>query len=314
MNQGKKISLSVLIAVIISVFLFFTIMFSLPDHLFQSYEDFFSSNLGDEDKIFILGSSHVYAINPIIVSDKLKESNYEFDVYNLGSPGDDFEERERAVDMMIKNEPKIVMFGIEPRSFESAGRTITELPNNPLPQIPSINEFFNILDLGDKKGIIKNPKFALIRTISSPMEKEIEEHPYPNSPFLKYEVDAARLSQSDELEKIKPEYVGKINSIEKNSNLHALNNIIKKLEENDIKVIIFVTPHSKFYLDKYPELQRNVFQDILDEISRDNKIYSLYEKYAEDNVWHDHTHLAANDETKFYSEDIADFIIKELER
>ena len=140
------------------------------------------------------------------------------------------------------------------------------------------NEFFNILDLGDKKGIIKNPKFALIRTISSPMEKQIEEHPYPNSPFLKYEVDAARLSQSDELEKIKPEYVGKINSIEKNSNLHALNNIIKKLEEKDIKVIIFVTPHSKFYLDKYPELQRNVFQDILDEISRDNKIYSLYEK------------------------------------
>ncbi len=313
MNHGIKISLSVLIAIVVSTSLFFIMMFSLPDYLFESYEEFFTGDLADNDKIFILGSSHVYAINPVSVSQKLEVNDYEFDVYNLGSPGDDFEERERTLDMIIKNNPKVVMFGIEPRSFESAGRTITELPGDPLPQIPSINEFFNTLDLGDKKGIIKNPKFALIRTISSPIEKEIEEHPYPNTPFLKFDLDASRVSQLDELEKIKPEYVAKINPIEKNSNLYSLKKIIKKLEKNDIKVIIFVTPHSKFYLDRYPESHANVFQDILNEISRENKIYSLYEKYAVDNVWHDHTHLAANDESDFYSEDIADFIIEELE-
>ena len=49
------------------------------------------------------------------------------------------------------------------------------------------------------------------------------------------------------------------------------------------------------------------FQEII-------KFIHCMKKYAEDNVWHDHTHLAVNDETKFYSEDIADFIIEELER
>jgi len=314
LDERAKISISILLAAIISISIFFVVMLNLPDDLFQAYEDFFSKDLGDEEKIFILGSSHVYAINPIIISEKLKQNDYKFEVYNLGSPGDDFEERERTVNMIIDKKPKIVVIGIEPRSFESAGRSITKVPNSPIPSIPSINEIFEQVDLGDKKGIFKNPKFALIRTIASPIQDDIEKHPYPNSPFLEYNVDAAKLSNPDELEKIKPEYIAKINPIEKNSSLYSLNKIIDKLEENDIKVIIFVTPHSKFYLDVYPENQSEIFSDIINFISEKNKVYSLYDRYADQNVWTDHTHLAVNEDSNFYSNDVTDFIIKELKK
>jgi len=314
LDERAKISISILLAAIISISIFFVVMLNLPDDLFQAYEDFFSKDLGDEEKIFILGSSHVYAINPIIISEKLKQNDYKFEVYNLGSPGDDFEERERTVNMIIDKKPKIVVIGIEPRSFESAGRSITKVPNSPIPSIPSINEIFEQVDLGDKKGIFKNPKFALIRTIASPIQDDIEKHPYPNSPFLEYNVDAAKLSNPDELEKIKPEYIAKINPIEKNSSLYSLNKIIDKLEENDIKVIIFVTPHSKFYLDVYPENQSEIFSDIINFISEKNKVYSLYDRYADQNVWTDHTHLVVNEDSNFYSNDVTDFIIKELKK
>ena len=308
--------MSCIFAITVSCFLFIIIMLSLPDLLFQTYENFFSQDLGNNEKIFILGSSHVYAINPMIVSKYLETNGYKFDVYNLGSPGDDFEERERTLDMIIDKKPKVVMYGIEPRAFESAGRTITQTPNNSLPGIGSINELFDVINLGDKKGIIKNPKFALIRTISSPIEKEIQNNPYPNSPFLKFDPDAKKILQPNELKDIKREYVAKINLVEKNSGLHSLNNIIEKLEKNNIKTIIFVTPHSKFYLNSYPENQAKTFQEILSKISEKNgiEIYSLYEKYAEVNVWHDHTHLAVNNNTNFYPEDVASFIIKELEK
>ena len=289
-------------------------MFSLPDDLFQTYEDFFAKDLGDEDKIFILGSSHVYAINPIIISEKLKQNDYRFEVYNLGSPGDDFEERERTVNMIIDKKPKMVVIGIEPRSFESAGRSITETPDSPIPSIPSINEIFEHVDLGDKKGIFKNPKFALIRTISSPIQNDDVKNPYANTPFFDLDVNAEKIIQLKELDKVRPEYVAKINQKTNNANLHSLNNLIEDLEKNNIKVVLFVTPHSKFYVDVYPANQSEVFFDIINFISEKNEVYSLYDKYADQNVWTDHTHLAVNEDSNFYSDDIADFIIKELDK
>lgn len=313
----SKTAISFFLAIAISCAFFLIIMFSLPDSLYTMYENFFSQTLSEKDKIFILGSSHVYSINPIIISDYLKENNYEFEVYNLSGPGDDFEERERAIDMIINQQPKILVYGIEPRAFESAGRSTTQLPDNPLPNLGSITELFNMVDLGDKKGIIKNPKFAVIRTISNPVqEKNIENHPYPNSPFLTYNPDMTKITDQNGLYDIRPEYVAKIHPVEKNSGLHALYNIINKLEKNNIKVVLFVTPHSEFYLEAYPENQAKIFQEILDDISEKHgiMIHSLYDNYAELNVWHDHTHLAANDNTNFYSKDVAVFIINELER
>ncbi len=313
-ENNLKISLSIFFAIIISVALFFLIMYNLPDNVFQNYKNFFSQDLGEKNKIFIIGSSHISPINPMIIAERLGEKEKFFEVYNLGVPSDDFEDRERTIEMMLSHDPKVVVIGLEPRYFESLGRSITQIPDDSLPRIPSFNEILDSIEFGEKKGIMKNPKFALIRTMTNPIDSEIESFSQKYSPFFKQKDWKTEILKDKELKKLNPEYTPKINPIEKNSNLYALNNIIQKLSEEKVKIVIFVTPHSKYFIDRYPESHKIEFQSIINEISEKNYVYSLYDKYAYDEVWNNHTHLAVNKNTEFYSEDVAEFIVKELEK
>jgi hypothetical protein len=43
-------------------------------------------------------------------------------------------------------------------------------------------------------------------------------------------------------------------------------------------------------------------------------VHSEIDRYSELNVWHDHTHLAVNNNTDFYSKDVAGFILDEIEK
>jgi len=314
--KTRNITLSVLCALILSIIVFLFIIWNLPDHLFSANEQFFSQEIKGENKIFILGSSHVYALNPILISNELQKNGEHFTVYNLGSPGDDFEERERTIEMIIEEEPKIVLYGIEPRAFETSGRNLVSSSYEVLPSIPSISKLFDFIEF-EKKGVLKNPKFALIRTISKPINDINQiENPYPNSPFLTYDEKVSKIVNLDDLYKIERESISSIEPAEKNSNLLYLKKIIDKLQENDIKMILFLTPHSKIFLDYFPENERIVFQEIINEISMTNEmfIHSEIDRYAELNVWHDHTHLAVNNNTDFYSKDVAGFILDEIKK
>lgn len=316
MNLTKRILFSTLCAILLASIVFLLIIWNLPDYLFSTHEQFFSQELNGENKIFILGSSHVHALNPILISDELQRNGKHFTVYNLGSPGDDFEERERTIGMIIEKEPKCVLYGIEPRAFETRGRNLQSPPDEILPSIPSISELFDLIEF-DKKGVLKNPKFALIRTISKPINDiDTIKNPYPNTPFFKHEERMSKIVDFKDLYKIEKEGISLIEPAEKNSNLLYLKRIIDKLQKNDIKVILFLTPHSKVFLDYFPENERVAFQEIIDNISvtKEISIYSEMDRYSELNVWNDHTHLSVNNNTNFYSKDIAKFILDEIEK
>lgn len=313
--NSKNVAFSVLCAVLLSIIVFLFIIWNLPDYMFLANEQFFSQNLEGENKIFILGSSHVYALNPILISNELEKKGKDFTVYNLGSAGDDFEERERTIEMIIEKNPKIVLYGIEPRAFETKGRNLISTTDKILPNIPSISELFDSIEF-EKKGVLKNPKFALIRTISKPINDMDTIKAYENSPFLVYDEKVSKVVNFRDLSNIQREYMSSIEPAERNSNLSYLKRIVDKLQENDIKVILFITPHSKIFLDYFPENEKIIFEQIIENISKENKIkiYSKIEKYSELNVWHDHTHLAVNNNTNFYSKDVAKFILDEIEK
>jgi hypothetical protein len=291
-------------------------MWSLPDYLFLVNERFFSQELEGGNKIFILGSSHVYALNPILIANELQKKGQNFTVYNLGNAGDDFEERERTIEMIIEERPKIVLYGIEPRAFETQGRNLLSTTDKILPSIPSISKLFDSIEF-EKKGVLKNPKFALIRTISKPINDiDTVERPYQNSPFLTYNEKVSKIVNLEDLYKIQRETISSIEPAETNSNLLYLKKIIDKLQENNIKVILFITPHSKIFLDYFPENERIIFENIIKNISIANEIvvYSEINRYSELNVWHDHTHLSVNNNTNFYSKDISEIILYEIEK
>ncbi len=312
----KNITLAIICSLILSLIVFLFIIWNLPDQLFLTNEQFFSQELEGKNKIFILGSSHVYALNPILISNELQKKGENFTVYNLGSPGDDFEERERTIEMIIQENPKLVLYGIEPRAFETKGRNLVSTTNGILPSIPSISELFDSIEF-EKKGVLKNPKFALIRTISNPIEDiDKNERPYQNSPFLIYDPNVSQITDLEDLYKHEKEYFSTIQPAEINSNLLYLKRIVDKLQNNDIKVILFITPHSKIFLDYFPENERNIFEDIIKNISitKDIVVYSEIDRYSDLNVWYDHTHLAVNNNTNFYSKDVSKMILDEIKK
>jgi len=312
----KNITLAVICSLTLSLIVFLFIIWNLPDQLFLTNEQFFSQELEGKNKIFILGSSHVYALNPILISNELQKKGENFTVYNLGSPGDDFEERERTIEMIIQENPKLVVYGIEPRAFETKGRNLVSTTNGILPSIPSISELFDSIEF-DKKGVLKNPKFALIRTISEPIRDiDKSKRPYENSPFLTYDPKVSQITDLENLYKNEKEYFSIIQPAEINSNLLYLKRIVDKLQNNDIKVILFITPHSKIFLDYFPKNERNIFEDIIKNISvtKDIVVYSEIDRYSDLNVWYDHTHLAVNNNTDFYSKDVSKIILNEIEK
>ncbi len=301
---------------VLSLIVFLFIMLNLPDYSFSIHEQFFSQEIEGENKIFILGSSHVYALNPILISDELRKNGEQFTVYNLGSPNDDFEERRRTIEMIIEENPKFVLYGIEPRGFETQGRNLLSTSDEILPSIPSIAKLFDLIEF-EKKGVLKNPKFALIRTISKPINDiDTIKKQYQNTPFITYDEKASKIVDLEDLYKIQREYISSIEPAERNSNLSYLKRIIDKLQENDIKVILFLTPHSKVFLDYFPENERIIFEEIIENISMTKKIlvHSKIDRYSDLNVWHDHTHLAVNNNTDFYSKDVAKFILNEIKK
>ena len=83
---------------------------------------------------------------------------------------------------------------------------------------------------------------------------------------------------------------------------------------NDIKVIIFVLPQQRYFLDLVPEYDKEIFYASLEEIKNEFnvEIYDLSDDYADLNIWMDHNHVAYNKKSMIFSDDIYKIISKEM--
>ena len=80
------------------------------------------------------------------------------------------------------------------------------------------------------------------------------------------------------------------------------------------KVIIFILPQQKYFLDSVPEDDKAIFYASLEEIKSEFnvKIYDLSDDYADLNIWMDHNHVAYNKKSMIFSDDIYKIISKEM--
>ena len=130
------------------------------------------------------------------------------------------------------------------------------------------------------------------------------------TPAGKSALATIRISGSKALDVIK-----KISSnVPTKSNISTLNNIITKLREYDIHVIIFVPPVHKYHIEHLSDNQQKYFSNVLETISNDSEIhiYSLYDYYREMDVWYDFIHVTSSPDFLNYSNDISDIFLKEL--
>lgn len=107
----------------------------------------------------------------------------------------------------------------------------------------------------------------------------------------------------------------RINSFDNNDNVAALEEIISKLQSHHIKLILFITPESRYFLNTLGDSDKKEFNLIIQNISSqyELEIYSLNDKYADLRVWKDLDHVAINDNVTIYNKDMSNHIIQELE-
>ena len=134
-----------------------------------------------------------------------------------------------------------------------------------------------------------------------------------HNPFINYiETDIAT---RQELESYSSDIqFGGIDNSSTNKEIIALKEIIKKLQQNNIKVIIFSVPYSNVFLEKVEIEEQEYFEKLLVQITNEFGINSefLHNEYNDLLIWRDPFHVAINKEVLIYSEDVSQIILKGL--
>ena len=324
MNSVKKTTFFVFIAFVFSVSIFLFIMSIAPDYKYLEQKEFYSQDLPGE-KIFIFGSSQIYALNPVNISNHLLEKGHSYTVYNLGQGSSDAEEQLRSIDFVISQEPKVVVYGIAYQTFYSHGRTIIEKPPESLISPPKLSDLLSIISLPYNTGLLDNPKFATINTFNHFYQKQTGnfqeelEHPYLNTPFFVRTPNAEIPAEQKYLEKSGKfaNFKGnEIYPIDKNRTYAALKELIHILNDHNIEVIIFTTPHLKNWLEQLPIQQKEIFNTMLNDLEKEFnfEVFKLHDKYETIDIWVDHDHnISHSEKTNFYSEEVAKMILTRID-
>ncbi len=280
----------------------------------------------DKKKIFIIGTSHVMPLNSTYIQEKISNEKKNYVVYNLSIGTSEPKDRIKTLDLILAAEPEIIVYGIAERDFRAnieLDDDDTKIPSIfPNPQIffHSILWQFAYQEL----TLFENPKFVTLTTIYKFVSNDSKENGNKvekkqisaNRPFYDISDEHKEIRTyeylKNEMQKQRAGSFQEINVPYNNPDFISLKEMIKTFQDNDIKVIIFTTPHHELYIEKTPEKTNERFQLILDEITSefDLEIYSLLDKYSTMEVWGDVSHIAVNPNALIYSDDIANKIME----
>ena len=238
------------------------------------------------------------------------------------------QERLKSIDLLISSNPKIVVYGIAYRAFMDQTRLVESV--SPISPLPNPQDFFNVISAKIFSGydleFIDNPKLVtlnILKSLKNYGSKSVEGktigdnlllRPYPNALF---NVSLKDIPKNDvdlrNLFFVEGVTFNKISDYDKNPNVIAFKEIITKLEQNNIEIIIFITPQSKYYLDAMPNSAKITFETMIQNIEKDHKlkIHSLLDKYKDMNIWYNAQHIAIFNNTHIYSTDISKIINEE---
>ena len=341
-NSNSKITLSVLSVLLFSfllvIFFMNTYGSSMEDNKIWFYHQDFDAS---EKKLFLVGSSHIAQINEVFIQNFIFDSKSNYKIYNLGYGEDKPVKRLAYINDIISAKPEIVVYGISFRDFANFTAQAAALrgfvdPDSqnehilPEPEIfyknieRSIGSFLN-LDYENLKSPQQISRSIIHKSISS--LKVYETTVYgatPTKPFWPIFGYLGTILNDEQLRDLYARQCEEnhrgcslsyepINP-EKNENFSALKEIIKKLKENDIEVIIYSTPHNKNYLDSMRESDKQIFATFLSIISNefDIPVYQLHDKYTNEQIWYDNSHLAQGNSEILPNVDIGQIILDEL--
>jgi hypothetical protein len=328
----KKIIVSIFVSVIIA-FTIFLIIMNIPEknqneiigeiNYKEIQKNFFSKEFKiNEKKIFIIGSSYTQSLNTTEINSKIqKECNY-CQVYNLSIQGDNIEKRSQMIDHIISAKPEIIIYSISENDFSNNENIEFDNSNLIFPDIKNL--ILNKIDFTKYVKFLEIPTspkdktWNIIRQINKENSMNQRFTPYPNSPFLKI-LDASTISISEmELRSLVSNISssGKINDPENNKNFQILKKMINKIQKNNIKIILFIVPMHDYALSTQSQEFKKSFELIKKELTNSLKvdINPRFLNYSNMPIWHDLAHIAVNNQSLIFSEDITNIILKELKK
>jgi len=313
--MNYKIMFSVIFAILVV-----TVIFAFSTDLYiQVYDPNWhgiinSSKSVDSSKgkIFIVGSSNINAIDATSINEQLSNEQKNYLVYNLADQGDNPIRRAGSIDNIISHKPEFVLYGVGLWDFQ---KPISHLQSHSASDfLLQPGDFFKSLfqDNIDLYGYGPGKIFISPKDRSLTSVKYILRGPdQPYHPFIRF--DPTPIHSNEKLVEVFgwPENNG-LDVTEENKKIIALNQIIHKLQKNDIKVILFSYPHSKALYTFEPQDLKD-FQRMLDNKSNefDIPIYSLHEKYVDLEIWRETLHVANHPDAQIYTDDILKIILKE---
>ena len=321
--MNKTILISILIALTFSFLIFYTFHEFFPPQKISDVKDhpFFAENKNSaSEKILLLGGSGAVQLDSTTIN-QLLNKNYENHVfYNLAYNADTPKQRYKSINETIMLKPKLVLYGIT--YFDLNGFYWINTIKNPQP-LPTIGLNPAALLAYDDPFLEINPKETTLNFIRESFgdtgffPEKADRFQLENAPFSFFDEYQTIIADDNDLKKIRAEsvktHVNQNEAITKEQVRH-LKEIIELLQNNDIKVIIFVLPQQKYFLDLIPEDDKAIFYASLEEIKSEFnvKIYDLSDDYADLNIWMDHNHVAYNKKSMIFSDDIYKIISKEM--
>ena len=308
--------------IVFSVIIVVGIIFSVSmDQYIQIYDPDWYGLLGydndkvkDEKKIFIIGSSSVYAINATYINEQLALNEKNYQVYNLADMSDTPRKRLASIQNIISNEPEIVVYGLGILEFMIPlypSYTTTDFILNP---DQFISHQFNDMMEPIREQIPVSPKDRTLM-LAKYIVRGPDQHYHPFINFTETPIN--------DFEKIKEEWqttsyakVGRHLDVSDSSiQVNQLKKILRELQKNDIKIIIITNPYHRILIDSFDDSEISNFETMLKNNANEFNfdIYSFQNKYADLNIWREPLHIAIQPEGKIFSDDVLQIILKEIE-
>ena len=318
----KKIVLFIFLSFLVSFSVFFILISIIyekqENNIIENEKKYYNSIKEIKNKIFLVGGSHISALNPYLIENFLVEQNEEYEVFNLSKMANRPQREINNIDLLISAEPKIVVYGISARDFaeiQSVNKPKIK-SNQPLPDPSWLLK--NWFDNQNSEMILLQPDFSpKLITLKEIRGVTVNSDNYVKAPFFRFDYKRDFNIMNDEDLKslgVSGATVANIKQINQNQDLHDFKEIIKKLKENNIKIIIFTTPQHKYFYDLVDNSEKIAFENILLEIHKDSnlEIHSFIEKYSDLEIWRNPTHIVVSESSSIFSNDIAKLILEEL--
>jgi len=284
---------------------------------------FFDSTFESEKHVFLFGHSMTAQLNVTKINNIITDEYDNTLVYNLAYNGDNPNKRILHLEKISNLNPTYVFYGITYTDFSTNIKESEKQDTKILPD-PRI-AFEQFIEKNNQEYGPFNPKITILKAIRSTLDftglfppttaNKIYLENAPFSYFAEYQrlihTDSANLERYTSVEEIQNI---KILYSEENLKIQNFKEIIRKLQQQDTSVVIFLPPlHSTYLSNIQPDINKK-FEKIISDVKQEFNvtIYDFRDRYVDLPIWMDVTHIAYHPDSMIYSQEIADMILSEL--